>query len=270
MLVDFLLLQNMKIIKIKGGLGNQLFQYAHGRSLIEKNKKVIFDISFFTETSRDTSRPFLLKKFNILESSIFINKKENFFKKIIYKIYSKISGEYGFFQSEHYFKKISSIINKEFTLKNPLSSTAQNFKDQINTQINSVSIHIRRGDYISNLEANKHHGVCDLPYYQKAISKIKEVLESPVFFIFSDDIEWTKENLELENAVYVSNPDLTECEELMLMSYCKHNIIANSTFSWWGAWLNQNKNKIVIAPQKWLNTDISKQPDIIPPTWIKI
>lgn len=260
----------MKTIKIKGGLGNQLFQYAHGRNCIEQGEKFIFDISFFEENKIDTSRPFLLQKFNILESNIFINQKENFIKKFINKIYSKVSGDYGFFQSENYFKQIESIIRSEFTLKDPLSQTAQTYANQITQTQDSVSIHIRRGDYVSNSSANKHHGTCDLEYYKRAISKIKESTESPTFFIFSDDIEWVKENLKIDNALYVSNPKLSECEELLLMSYCAHNTIANSTFSWWGAWLNQNPNKIVIAPQKWLNTDISKQPNIIPSTWVKI
>lgn len=260
----------MKIIKLKGGLGNQLFQYAYGRNCIEQGEHVVFDISFFKENKKDTSRPFLLKKFNIPESIVFVNQKENSFKKFISKIYSKISGNYSFFQSELYFKNIEDIIRKEFTLKDPLSPTAQIYADQIKQAQDTVSIHIRRGDYVSNSSANKHHGTCDINYYERAISKIKESIESPTFFIFSDDIEWVKENLKIENAIYVSNPNLAECEELILMSCCKNNIIANSTFSWWAAWLNPNLNKVVIAPQKWLNTDISKQPDIIPSTWIKI
>jgi hypothetical protein len=263
-------MRNKKIIKIKGGLGNQLFQYAHGRKCIEKGEEVVFDISFFEENKKDTLRPFLLNKFNILETNIFLPLKESIIKKYLNKIKSKLSGEYGFFQSEKYFKGIEPMIRKEFTLKDPLSQTAQTYADQIQQNHNSVSIHIRRGDYVLNSSANKHHGVCDLEYYERAISKIKELIDSPAFFIFSDDIEWVRENLKVDNAIYVSNPSLSECEEMMLMSYCKHNIIANSTFSWWGAWLNQNPNKIVIAPQKWLNTDTSNQPDIIPPTWIKI
>ena len=260
----------MKTIKLKGGLGNQLFQYAYGRNCIEQGKNVIFDISFFKENTTDTPRPFLLQNFNIPKSIVFTNRKENIVKKILNKIYSKISGHYEFFQSEQYFKSIEHTIRTEITLKDPLSSTAQDLARQIKNESNSVSIHVRRGDYISNPQAYNHHGICDLSYYDRAISKIKESISTPHFFVFSDDIEWVKENLKLEHVTYVSNPTLTECEELVLMSYCTHNIIANSTFSWWGAWLNQNNNKIVIAPQKWLNTNMKKQPDIIPQTWIKI
>lgn len=270
MLVDYLYLENMKTIKIKGGLGNQLFQYAYGRKLINDNELVNFDTSFFEQNKKDTSRPFLLKKFNISNSVIFVNKKENYLKKILGKIYSKISGNYGFFQSEKYFKNIESIIKKEFTLKDSLSLIAQSFANQIIQNPNSVSIHIRRGDYVSNPSANKHHGICDLEYYRKAILKIKKSVESPLYFIFSDDIEWVKENLKIDNATYVSNPQIQDYEELILMSKCNHHIIANSSFSWWGAWLNPNSDKIVIAPRQWTVNKSSDQLNILPKTWIQI
>jgi hypothetical protein len=260
----------MKTIKLKAGLGNQLFQYAYGRNLIEEGQEIIFDTSFFSSNTQDTPRPFLLKKFNIPESIIFINQKEHVLKNILNKIYSKITGNYNFFQSELYFKNIEHIIRKEFTLKDPLSNDAQKFKDIILQTSNSVSIHIRRGDYISNISAHRHHGLCDINYYQRAITHITQKIQSPTFFIFSDDIEWAKENLNIDNAIYVSNPNLTECEELMLMSYCKHNIIANSTFSWWGAWLNQNHDKIVIAPKQWTTKKTSNQLNILPKSWIQI
>jgi hypothetical protein len=285
----------MIIIKLKGGLGNQLFQYAFGRFLAEKNKDILkIDIEGLEQTTKDTQRKFLLEKFNISSPIAEIQEIEKikypfgFLSKIKRGIDSKIFRKFhvnfepellklnadiyldGFFQSELYFKNIEDIIRKELTLKDPLSPLAQEFANQIKSNSQSVSIHIRRGDYVSNSSAHKHHGTCDIKYYKHAILKIKESVSSPAFFIFSDDIEWVKENLKIDDATYVSNPNLTECEELLLMSYCSHNIIANSTFSWWGAWLNQNENKIVIAPQKWLNTDISKQPDIIPSTWIKI
>lgn len=260
----------MKTIDIKGGLGNQLFQYAYGRSLIKKNKKVLFNISFFEEILKDTSRPFLLKKFNIPESIIFINKKENILTKLSKKIYSKLSGNYNLFQSEKYFKSIEQIIRNEITLKEPLSPAAQELAEQIKSNSNSVSIHIRRGDYVANPKTNKYHGTCNLSYYEYAILKITKLISSPVFFIFSDDINWVKENLKVDTAIYVSNPNLNECEELILMSYCKHNIIANSTFSWWGAWLNQNSNKIVMAPKQWTTNKKSDELNILPKTWIQI
>lgn len=259
-----------KVIKIKGGLGNQLFQYAYGRNCIDQGEEIAFDISFFGHNKKDTFRPFLLNKFNISEDIVFVNQKQNALKKIISKFYSKITGNYKFYQSEKYFINIEKSLRKELTLKNPFSPIAQDFVNQITNYSNSVSIHIRRGDYITNSSVNKHHGTCGLDYYKNAILKIKEFIQSPIFFIFSDDIEWAKENLEIENAIYVSDPGISECEELVSMSYCKHNIIANSTFSWWGAWLNQNPDKVVIAPKQWTTSKTADELGILPKDWIQL
>ena len=226
-----------KIIPITGGLGNQLFQYAYGRKLelIDK-KQVIFDTSFFTENTKDTSRPFLLDRFNINPQAKFSAVKKNPVTQFIKKIIQKITGIYPLYQSEKYFLSIKEIILKEFTLKDSTLTQSINLKD-------SVSIHIRRGDYVNNA----HHNLCDLNYYHEAIKYIKSKINNPTFFIFSDDIEWVKENLKIDNAVYVSGSGIKEYEEMILMSQCSHNIIANSTFSWWGAYLNKNYDKIVMA-----------------------
>ena len=263
----------MKKIKIKGGLGNQLFQYAYGRKLTLTDKQdVIFDISFFDKKSKDTHRLFLLNKFNVDSSIKFNSKKEYLITSILKKVISKITGDYGLYQSENYFKQIENTLRQEFTLKDALSATAQLYANQITQEQNSVSIHIRRGDYILNKETNSYHGTCEIDYYEKAIQHIESKIQSPTFFIFSDDIEWAKENLKIEGALYVSNPSLTECEELILMSKCKHNIIANSSFSWWGAWLNTNPEKINIGPLKWFNdsTRNEKFKNILPSYFVKL
>lgn len=263
----------MKVLKLKGGLGNQMYQYAYGRKLMIKDKKdVIFDISFFrgAKDAIDINRPFLLDKFNITNSVKFQNIKENFIKRTIKKIVSKITGEYGFYQSEKYFKDIEDTVRKEFTLKEAMSQEAQKISSEIFNSKNSISVHIRRGDYITNKNTNNHHGTCGLDYYENAIKYIKEKTEFPIFFVFSDDIAWVKENLNLENAIYVSDPNIPDYEELILMSECKHHIIANSSFSWWGAWLNPDKNKIVIAPKQWLTKKTSNELDILPKSWVQI
>jgi len=260
-------------IKLKGGLGNQMFQYAYGRKLILLDKKdVVFDISFFGDAreSIDTNRPFLLDKFIINNSIKFENIKENFFQKIVKKIISNITGEYGFYQNEKYFKDIEDVIRKEFTLKDQLSGVSKKAEVEISNSKNSVSIHIRRGDYVTDKNTNIHHGTCGLDYYQNAIKYILDVVESPTFFIFSDDIEWVKENLKIENCVYVSNPEIKDYEELILMSKCRHNIIANSSFSWWGAWLNKTSDKIIVAPKQWLANKTANELDILPSSWIQI
>jgi hypothetical protein len=266
-----------KIITLSGGLGNQLFQYAHGRKLqIIDKKDIIFDISFFENSNTnsrskiDTPRPFLLPQFNINPDAIFTTTKQNHITKFIQKIISKITGNYHFYQSEKYFTPIKEAILKEFTLKNPLTEKAQEFLNTIKDTSNSISVHIRRGDYAYDAKTHNHHGLCDLDYYYKAIDLIKSKIDNPLFFIFSDDIEWVKNNLKIENGIFISNPNIREYEEMFIMSQCSHNIIANSTFSWWAAYINQNHNKTVIAPKQWTVRDSSDKIEILPTSWIQI
>ena len=127
-------------------------------------------------------------------------------------------------------------------------------------------MHIRRGDYVSNSKSNSIHGTCSLEYYREAVKIINEKYKNSIFFVFSDDISWKKENLLIQNAVYIDNKTIPH-EDIYLMSLCKYNITANSSFSWWGAWLNQNKNKVVIAPKKWF---LKKENEIASKNWITI
>jgi len=187
----------------------------------------------------------------------------------------------GYWQSEKYFsakggsasggKDTENIIRKELTLKELLSSKYSELINNIKNS-NSVSIHIRRGDDITNKKFSKVYNLLDKEHYQKAVRFIAEKINDPRFFIFSDDIEWVKQNLDIPySKIFVSNANETkDCEELILMSLCKHNITANSSFSWWGAWLNQNHSKIVISPDKWFNDKIGNAKDLIPENWIKL
>ncbi|MFA7314320.1 MAG: alpha-1,2-fucosyltransferase [Candidatus Magasanikbacteria bacterium] len=263
----------MIVLKLKGGLGNQMFQYAHGRSLEFSGKKVVFDISFFenNKAKHDVARDFKLCNFNIDKKVKFVNKKNVFFDFV-----NKIKRILGFnveeyFQSEKYFRNIEDVVRKEFTLKNEMSESASKFEQEILHNRNSVSLHIRRGDYVSDIKTNDYHGVCDLNYYERAIKYLKEKIGEIKIFVFSDDISWVKENLKLDNLFFVSSEDIKDYEELILMSKCQHNIIANSSFSWWGAWLNENKDKIVIAPKKWFNNNqVNNKSDIVPKDWIRL
>lgn len=138
--------------------------------------------------------------------------------------------------------------------------------------VNAVSLHVRRGDYVSNLTINQFHGTCSLEYYNQAIAQIAKKVETPHFFVFSDDPEWVKSNLKIDYSITIvdhNNAD-KNYEDIRLMSLCKHHIIANSSFSWWGAWLCRNPNKIVIAPLKWFNDKSINTTDLIPDGWIKI
>jgi len=286
----------MIITKLIGGLGNQMFQYALGRSLAAKNNTTcVMDLSGYkNQNPKDTPRDYALGIFNVQENFLDENKAKKYqlnkYQKKLKKIFknhgkhvlevglefkSKIlqskDNTYlaGYWQSEKYFMDISDTIRNDFTLKNPLPTSVQEMDNLISTS-NSTSIHIRRGDYISNKNAQQHHGSCTPEYYNKAIDIINDKVSDPHFFVFSDDIEWCKENIKADKISYVSDGKMTDYEEMYLMSKCKHNIVANSSFSWWGAWLNKNTEKIVIAPKKWLNNPKENTQDICPETWLKI
>ena len=278
----------MIIINLKGGLGNQMFQYALGRKLsLQNGAELKLDISGY---SRQNPRAYRLGDFNIAENiarpeeikklkypfGIFSMIWRRFSSKILRRFYigwepqvlATKDGSFidGFWNSYKYFNGIADTIKRDFTLKEPLNKTHPELLNQISSA-SSISLHIRRGDYV----ANPTHDICDLPYYYKAVQVIAEKVSSPAFFIFSDDIEWAKQNLRLDfPAIFVSSPEIKDTEELILMSHCRHNIIANSTFSWWAAWLNENENKIVVAPKKWNNTYQKYYQYLLPDNWLKI
>lgn len=283
----------MIITQLIGGLGNQMFQYAIGRHLAYKNQtKLKLDISEF-ETYK--LHRYSLSPFNIQENFALLSEIARFKKRGISRLMEKFKPYYrysfikeasnphfnqnmlkisdnvylkGYWQSEKYFKGIENIIRQEFTLK-PKQQNAINKKLlQIIEKTESVAVHIRRKDYI----LSKTHQICPLNYYYSAIKKLAKVTKNPHFFIFSDDIEWAKNNLELNYPViFVSNSQKNKnWEDLILISKCKYQIIANSSFSWWGAWLNTNLNKIIIAPQRWYNDPNRNTKDLIPKQWIKM
>jgi hypothetical protein len=257
---------------------------------------LVLDLHGYSSTrysTENTARKYLLSVFNIDAdiSTIEEHKYHNSVpKRIIRKIYNIFreekpwnfdakelnskDGEYkiGYWQTEKYFADQAQTIRKELTLKNPLSRPALKIQNDIMNSNNSVSLHIRRGDYVENAKTNQYHGTCSLGYYSKALEYITNKIGRDInIFVFSDDIDWVKNNLKFDfPTTYVSSKEIPDYEELILMSKCKHNIIANSSFSWWGAWLNNNSGKIVIAPKRWANKDEDSFKDIIPSSWIKI
>ena len=284
---------NNIIVKCLGGLGNQMFQYAFYRCLRLDGRSVVLDISEFD--SYELHNGFELERIfgirinlananevnkikqmvsdaNILQkiwwkiaNSKPIIHQESFAYSSRYKSFERSRYLEGYWQSEKYFDKYADVIRHEFNFpeldyKNTL--LAEQICDS-----NSVSIHVRRGDYVNH---PIHGGICTLDYYQQAIDIITTKLINPKFFVFSN-INWCKVNLNLENAVYITgNYGKDSYKDMQLMSMCKHNIIANSSFSWWGAWLNNNQDKIVIAPQKWFNDPKINTKDLIPDRWHKI
>lgn len=177
----------------------------------------------------------------------------------------------GYWQSEKYFSSIRAVLLKDFTLKNSLHENALSVLGQIG-ECESVSVHIRRGDYVNNPGALTFHGLVDLEWYTGAIRYIESRVSKPQFFFFSDDIAWVKENLpSRSDFIFVdASPDGLEHEDLFMMSACKHQIIANSSFSWWAGWLNKNEQKIVIAPQRWFQNKGPNTKDLLPNTWVSL
>jgi hypothetical protein len=292
----------MIVVKLKGGLGNQLFQYAMARRIAyREHSQLKLDLS---EYQNHNLRKYRLNNFNIISevaspeeialvkmprggktNSIklrLIEKcrpyyKRHFIKESFFHFdpnILKISGDIyleGYWQSEKYFIDIEHIIRQEITLKNdPDLLNEEIIKNMDNVQ--SVSVHVRRGDYILDSTINQFHGCCSVDYYHHAIDEMVRYIDQPSFFIFSDDPEWVQENLDIDypSTIIKHNRLTKDYEDLRLMSFCKHHIIANSTFSWWGAWLCAHKEKIVISPKKWFNKAELNTRDLIPESWLRI
>lgn len=174
-----------------------------------------------------------------------------------------------YFQTEKYFSDYMQAIRRDFTFRQPLEWKNKDFLQKVEWK-NTIAIHVRRGDYL--LAKNSYIGLTSLEYYRTAIAMMQERIENPVFVFFSDDIEWVQENLEIvDESYYIDwNTWAKNHEDMRLMSLCRHNIIANSSFSWWGAWLNENPEKIVIAPKRWFHTSAIDSSDVVPVGWIKL
>jgi len=291
----------MIITKLSGGLGNQLFQYAVARHLAQQhNTELKLDITAFKD---DRLRSYALSPFNIIENiaseeeiqllkastpsfftrlnrkflrqplklpSSYVREKHFHFDPEILSLSNNCYLE-GYWQSEKYFASITNLICNEFSIKAPPTLLNMTLAETMKA-CNSVSIHIRRGDYITSLSASNTHGVCDIAYYQRALEYLSNKIDSLHFFIFSDDPDWVKINFNIPyQSTYVTRNDaINGFEDLRLMSQCQHHIIANSTFSWWGAWLSSNPNKIVIAPQQWFVVTDKNTEDMIPTKWKRL
>ena len=299
----------MIIVELSGGLGNQMFEYSLGRHLAILNGSVLkLDTSQF---SRDPLRNYALNcfriqeefaseaetrmlkygfsgrlpsaicrylakisdrlgyKFPLLRPGYFIEKETLFCPEIL-----EARGDIylsGYWQTEKYFHAIRETLLRDFTFKE--SPDAENARIlAMIMAAESVSVHVRRGDYVNNLATREIHNCCDAEYYARATRIIKERLSSPQFFIFSDDPDWVRENFRVPcpMTVVAHNSGKRDHEDMRLMSACRHNILANSSFSWWGAWLNSEPSKIVIAPQRWYNSDKFATRDLIPEEWLKL
>lgn len=280
------------IIFMQGGLGNQMFQYAFFLSMSTRYQGVIYNTQWYDENSchngYELERLFGIpprhSKWELIQLRIVrkLNRIGIHLPNIIliqdtlpssYKQYApqpSINFFDGYWQSEKFFSHIKRSIRKRFQWDfNKLNKRSTEVLYAIRQTPVSVSLHVRRGDYLDPKISHLYTGICNERYYSHAIKRMKSLHTNVTFFVFSDDIEWVREHLPLDNAQFVShNRDMDSWQDMLLMSQCDHNIIANSSFSWWGAWLNHNTNKTVIAPAKFINTGDNS--DIVPESWILI
>ena len=292
----------MIVSNIIGGLGNQMFQYAAGRALsLERGQMLRLDVSGFAGyalhqgfelqrvfdcpveiASEADVRRILGWQFSsgirriLVRPSLAVIRRDGFVVEPHFQYWPEIKHVprdcylVGYWQSEKYFCEVASVIRADFTFKVPLVKRNAELAEQIGN-VNAVSLHVRRGDYAKNPKTKATHGLCPLEYYQSAIQYVVERIDQPSFFIFSDDVPWVMENLKIDFPCrYVDhNQGAESYNDMRLMSLCRHHIIANSSFSWWGAWLNPDPEKIVVAPKKWFanNNEVN---DLIPQGWVTL
>ena len=300
---------NKILVRLWGGLGNQMYQYALAKklSILNNDAEIKLDISYFD----NYYWPFELNKLNIKASlaskdDIFefdngsLSKKaghlidkipwirvKDFIRKPFSKVYTEPKVSFcpevlnirqdvylkGYWSSYKYFDDIRNILLDDFSFKEMMNDENKRISELILASDSSISLHVRRGDYISLPDAKK---VFRSPYedgfYDRAVTEIEKKIDNPEFFLFSDDPEWVKDNIKIKHKHTLVNINKKNNNywDMKLMSLCKHNIIANSTFSWWAAYLNQNKNKIVFAPKAWINDSRYIIEDMIPPDFIKL
>jgi len=292
----------MIISRITGGLGNQMFQYATGRALALQKKTVLkLDISTY---ARDPLRTFDLDVYPLQATiaspaetlALRGHDYQGFSRRLIkviapskltppkthvqeqgYSYHPEIHAlpetVYldGYWQSEKYFQDVAPTIRQELTLIAPMDQANKKVADQIRAST-SVSLHVRRTDYVTNAKkGHSLHALISLDYYRQAIEYVRQHIPHPTIFVFSDDHQWVKDNLTFDlPTIFVDCNDGQHAhEDIRLMSDCQHHIIANSTFSWWGAWLAEHPQQVVIAPKTWFNDGVSSA-DLVPDRWIRL
>jgi hypothetical protein len=281
----------MIVVKLKGGLGNQFFQYAFARALSkESNSPVYLDSSDFLFLNHRIKRTLDLNKFNIdlkiISDLNVISRRYVTWKiKNRLKLYNeshinfsedhlKNRGDFifdGYWQSYKYSESIRLNLQEELGLKKKFSEDAIKIQEQI-VKFNTVAVHFRRGDYVSDDKTNQVHGLCSMDYYSNAMAHFKLLYDNPIFIIFSDEIDFVKNELgKAEDIIYVDSLS-SHLEEFEIMKSCNHFIIANSTFSWWAAWLSNHSEKKVVAPRRWFKDSLleSESNDLIPFDWLRM
>jgi len=294
----------MKIVKLKGGLGNQMFQYVFARYIGEMcNEKVLLDFSVYEGRKEDNIRKPRITEFNIslnaasedeisavcvlphkgdmlnntyrfsIGIETAINRKycfQKFHKTLCLNKLGKYDYFDGYWQSWRYAVSMQSIIQKEFVPKGNLCAKAEAKIKEIEST-SAVFVGIRRGDYVKDKRNLKIYGFIDESYYIRAMEIINQKVGKVKFHVFSNDIKWVKENMNFARFQVIYNDiseEVTDLEELIIMSKCSHAIISNSTYYWWAAWLIKNPDKVVVAPKRWFAN--GRKTEIVPDRWISI
>lgn len=293
----------MVIVRLMGGLGNQMFQYAAARRLaLVHDVPLKLDVSWF---ARRADRTYGLHALQITESFATADELQEItgpstkgirtlglrlrrWFRIGYgwtwiherrlspfdrRVFTARGRTYldGYWQSEKYFLDVAKTIRREFAIDFQPDARSREIADQIATT-ESVSVHVRRGDYVSDHRTSPARSVCTPEYYRRCVSHVAERLANPHLFLFSDDPDWVVANLRFDHpwTLVSGDPARKDHDDLRLMSACRHHIIANSSFSWWAAWLNPHRAKLVLAPRRWMNDPRVDDRDVVPPGWIRV
>jgi hypothetical protein len=266
------------VTKVYGGLGNQMFQYAAGLGLAERlGTRLLVDASWFFPAP-DPDRSYELSAFGI-EPTIGLADRLRLAlrRKTVHRephyaydpLLETLRGAVvldGYWQHERYFAHCAAAVREAFRFRQALPPGHARLLEEIEAE-ESVSLHVRRGDYTAP-KRQRRFGLLPLAYYEAALAHIQERVPAARFTVFSDDLDWCREHLGEERFRYC--PAGTGAEDMRLMAACKHNIVANSSFSWWGAWLNPSRAKIVVAPKEWFQEPTLKDASPAPPAWIRL
>lgn len=286
------------VTRLWGGQGNQMFQYALGRRLaLERGARLKLDLGAFAV---DPLRTYALHHLRI-EADIASPEEVQAFRPPFSRLFMRFAplrrwltprfiieqgfpydarvlraprSAYlarGYWQTEKYFAPVADTIRADFQLLRPMAPSRMGLRERL-SDCASVSVHVRRGDYVANAVTNAYHGTCAPDWYAQAMAVMAKKVPGVRFFVFSDDPQWARSNLPTDWPIAFVDPsdDGRDYEDMHLMAACRHHITANSSFSWWGAWLNPSPAKIVIAPRQWFREARNDTRDLVPESWLRL
>lgn len=283
----------MIVVRVVGGLGNQMFQYAHGRALSLRHRVPLrLDVSGYAtykvhayaldklrieatpigdgELSRMRPRGLIGRLLSRTPAVKRVREKSFTYDPDVAEMKPPLYLD-GYWQSQKYFAAYAGVLRGELGLREPLAGRSAEIAREM-TDSESAAVHVRRGDYVNNPNANAVHGTCDAAYYHAAVQQLARRVALSSLFVFSDDLAWARTHLRFDYpATFVDVHGADEGhKDMHLMAACRHQIIANSSFSWWAAWLNVNPAKIVIAPRRWFRSNEMNTRDLLPEGWVRL